>query len=67
MFIVIEIQVNGDQVATIVNKYAVRAAADQQYHTILAAAAVSQVQIHSAVILSAEGKELERKSYIHEV
>ena len=65
MFIVMEIQVNGDQVATIVNTYAIRAAAESQYHTILAAAAVSQVQIHSAVLLSAEGKEIMHQSYTH--
>jgi len=67
MYIVIEIQVNGDQVGTIVNKYGSRADAESQYHTILAFAATSSVQIHSAVILSAEGKELMRQSYVHEV
>lgn len=65
MFIVMEIQANGDQVATIVNKYDTRAVAESQYHTILAAAAISQVQIHSAVLLSVEGKELMRQSYVH--
>lgn len=67
MFIVMEIQANGDQVATIVNKYETRAAAEAAYHGILAFAAVSSVQIHSAVILSVEGKELMRQSYVHEV
>jgi len=67
MYIVIEIQVNGDQVGTIVNKYGSRAEAESQYHTVLAAAAISSVQIHSATMLSASGKELMNQSYVHEV
>ena len=65
MYIVLEIQVNGDQVATIVTKFATRAEAEAHYHSILSFAATSAVQIHSAVILSVEGKELMRQSYIH--
>lgn len=66
MYIVIEIQKN-DQVATIVNSYADRNVAEQKYHQILAAASVSSVQIHSAVMLEEDGRLLKRETYSHPV
>ena len=65
MYIVIEIQTNGESTATIVNSYGSRALAEQQYHTILAAAAVSNVQIHAATMLAADGRELMHQAYTH--
>ena len=66
MYIVIEIQKN-DQVATIVNSYADRNVAEQKYHQILAAASVSSVQIHSAVMLEEDGRLLKRETYSHPI
>ena len=66
MFIVLEIQANGDQVGTIINKYGTRAEAESAFHGILSSAAVSHVQIHSAVLLSIDGQQIDRKTYIHE-
>ena len=66
MYIVIEIQ-KDDQVATIVNSYADRNVAEQKYHQILAAASVSSVQIHSAVMLEEDGRLLKRETYSHPV
>lgn len=65
MYIVIEIQ-TGDSVATIVNSYADRNAAENKYHTVLAAAAVSTVPKHGAVMLTDEGVRLKGECYIHE-
>lgn len=65
MLIVMEIQKNGEQVATVVNSYADRSIADQKYHTILAAAAVSSVDLHSAVMLDDDGHEIKHESYVH--
>ena len=65
MFIVMEIQ-TGDTVATIVNSYADRNTAEQNYHTILASAAVSTVPKHGAVMLTDEGTRLKNECYIHE-
>ena len=65
MYIVIEIQ-TGEQVATLVNAYADRNAAENKYHTILAAAAVSEVPKHGAVMLTDEGVRLKSECYIHE-
>lgn len=63
MFIVIEIQKTDDQVATIVNAYANYSDAMARYHTVLAAAAKSEIDTHSAVIIDEYGKELISESY----
>ena len=65
MFIVMEIQTS-TTVATIVNSYADRNTAEQKYHQILAAAAVSDVPKHGAVMLTDEGVRLKGECYIHE-
>ena len=56
MFVVIEIQKNNNnQIATLVNAYENRNQAFQKYHSVLSAAAVSDLPVHSAVILTEEG------------
>lgn len=66
MFIVIEIQKNSNgTIGTIVNSYNDRNGAEQKYHQILAAAAISQVEIHSAVLLSETGQRIKGESYTH--
>ena len=65
MYIVIEIQTS-DTVATIVNAYEDRNTAEQKYHQILSAAAVSEVPKHGAVMLTDEGVRLKGECYIHE-
>lgn len=65
MYIVIEIQTSGDSVATIVNKYADRAEAEARYHGILAAAAVSAVPVHAAVMLTNAGTMVKSDYYRH--
>ena len=65
MFIVMEIQTS-DTVAPIVNSYADRNTAEQKYHQILSAAAVSEVPKHGAVMLTDEGTRLKSECYIHE-
>ena len=63
MFIVIEIQKTGEQVATLVNSYTDYKDAISKYHTILAYAAKSGLDRHSAVILDEYGKEIVSESY----
>ena len=66
MFIVIEIQVNdNNEVSTIVTNYATRNEADNQYHTILAYAAISAVKVHTAMIVTADGQLVASDRYIH--
>ena len=68
MFIVIELQtVNDSQVANIVNAYTEPAVAEQKYHTILSAAAVSALPCHAAVMLDEKGRMLKSEFYTHEV
>ena len=64
MFIVLEIQ-SSDTVATLVNAYADRNEAEAKYHNILGAGAVSQVPIHSAVLMTDTGITLKAEHYEH--
>lgn len=68
MFIVIELQtINDSQVANIVNAYTEQAVAEQKYHSILAAAAVSSLPCHAAVMLDEKGRMIKSEYYTHEV
>ena len=65
-FIVIEIQTGADgTVATLTTAYDSYGAAFSKYHTILAAAAVSELPIHSAVVLDPSGTVLANQCYTH--
>lgn len=64
-YIVIELQA-GETTANIVNAYEDRATAEQQYHSILAAAATSIVPRHSAVLLGSDGSFIKSEGYSHE-
>lgn len=65
MFIVIELQKTGPQVANIVTSYESLADAESKYHNILAAAAVSSVEAHSAILLNHYGELIKRECYTH--
>lgn len=54
-YLVIELQSNNGSVANIVTDFPDRLQAESKYHTILAAAAVSAVPVHSAVLMTDEG------------
>lgn len=55
MYIVIELQTNNGKTANIVNAYADLNTAFNKYHSILAAAAKSNVEVHTALILTETG------------
>lgn len=55
MYIVFEIQNTNGVVGTLVDTFNDRLQAESKYHTILAAAAVSAVPVHSAVLMTDEG------------
>lgn len=65
MYFVIELQTNGGQTAHLVTSHATREAAESKYHTVLAAAAVSAVEKHAAIIVSEEGFPIMHQCYIH--
>ena len=63
MFIVLEIQ----NTAVLVNDYNTRNEAENKYHTILAYAAVSTVEKHSAVMLTSDGEFIKSECFVHEI
>lgn len=63
-YIIIEIQTNdAGKVAPLMTTEADYWTAQQKYHTILAAASVSALPVHTAVILSPYGDIIDKKSY----
>ena len=65
-YIVIEIQTNSDgTIGNIVTAFQDRNHAEQQYHSILSAAAVSNLPSHAAVLLTNEGIPVEHACYNH--
>lgn len=68
MFIVIELQTNANnEVASIVSPALSGPEAESRYHTILAAAALSNVPKHAAVILNDKGELFATQCYYHDV
>lgn len=66
MYLVMEIQKsNKGQVSQLVTTHDERADAEQKYHTVLAYAAVSAVDVHSAAMLTDEGDLLKKETYYH--
>ena len=64
-YIVIEIQVNANgSVGTLAYSYDSYNMAQQQYHTMLAAAAVSALPVHSAVVLDVTGELIDRQAFV---
>lgn len=67
MYVVIELQKLSDtQLANIVTTHETKQEADSKFHTILAAAAISTVPVHSAAMLTDEGRQLRFERYIHD-
>lgn len=64
-YLVIEIQKTDDNVANIVNKRDDYQHAKSTFYQILASAAISEVHVHSAVILSDEGEFIQKETFYH--
>lgn len=65
-YIVIEIQTNAGTSAIVPPVlFTDRNAAEAQFHTMLAAAAVSAVEIHSVVMLTEDGRIVRTECYRH--
>ena len=65
-YLVIEIQTNTDgTVGNLVFAYDDRNQAESKYHTVLAAAAISEVTIHACSLLASDGRLLNRGCYEH--
>lgn len=64
MYIVIEIQTNANgEVGTLINQYEARNQAESKYHQILTSASVSNLPVHTALILKDEGVVLRAECY----
>lgn len=63
-YIVVEIQ-TAASTATIVTQHDTRQAAEGKFHQVLAAAAVSSVPVHAAVLMTEEGFQLRSECYKH--
>jgi hypothetical protein len=67
-FIVLEIQTNVDgTIGTLINSFDTRNEAESKYHLVLSSAAVSQLPMHSASMMTSDGKLLSCQSYTHAV
>ena len=65
-YIVIELQKNAEGVVSnLVTAHETLAEAESKYHSILAAAAVSTIPVHSAIIVSEEGFPVKYQCYKH--
>ena len=67
MYIVTELQTNGETTAVLNYTYTDKNVAYQKYHTILAAAAVSSVEVHTVLIINEFGLIEIRKTFEHTV
>ena len=67
-YIVIELQKNKDgMVSNLVTTHNTLAEAESKYYSILASAAVNEVPVHSAIIVSEEGFPVKHNCYKHKV
>ena len=65
MYVVIELQKNGDQLASIVTKHDTVNEADSKFYSVMAAAAISQVEKHACTLLTEDGLSLRNAYYEH--
>ena len=64
-YIVIEMQTTGGSTAVITTTKTNINEAENKYHTVLAAAAISQVEIHSAALLNEKGQFIKYECFEH--
>ncbi len=66
MFAVIEIQKNGDTATPITTLISDKDQAFSKYHQVLAAASISDIEEHSAILISEEGNYMFHEKFMHE-
>ena len=65
MYIIVEMQTNGETTAVLTKTAEDENHAKSIYHQVLAAAAISQVELHAAALLTDYGYVLEREAFEH--
>lgn len=66
MFIVSEIQTVNGQTAVLTNVFSALNEAESKFHTVLAAAAVSRVDVHAAILYTNSGNVIKSEYYRHD-
>ena len=66
-YIILEIQIINSNPATLVHTAPTYNEAMSKYHSVLASAAISQTEKHSAVLLTVDGNVLANESYNHQI
>lgn len=66
MFIVIELQTNNGAVGVLTYKFTELSEAYAKYYTILASAAVSDIEVHTALIVTETGQVVRTETFAHE-
>ena len=65
MYFVIELQTNQDgTTAILTSTYPTKNEALSKYHTILSFAAVSELPVHSAVVIDEQGRQIAREAFV---
>ena len=67
LYVVVELQKNGNQMGNIVTAHSTLADAQQQYYTIAAAATITSVEKHSVTLLNDDGFAIDQVSFEHPV
>ena len=67
LYVVLELQKNGNQMANIITTHNTLQDAQYKFHTVAAAAAISQIEKHSVALLNEDGFPIERTTFEHEV
>jgi len=65
-YIVIELQTTNGATSYLVTTHATRQEAESKYHLVLSAAAVSNVPLHAATIITSDGFQVMHQAYSHE-
>lgn len=67
MYVVIELQkISDNQISNLVTAHETLQDAESKYHTVLAAAAISNVPLHSCAMLNEDAYLIKSESYSHE-
>ena len=64
-YVVIEAQTNNGSTAVLTTTKTNLNEAENKYHTVLAAAAISQVEVHSAALLNERGQFIKYECFEH--
>lgn len=68
MYLVLELQTSSNgAVASLINQFEDRNAAESKYHQILTSAAISELPIHTAVLMTNEGYTIKNEVYRHDI